>query len=91
VRAAGARVREEEAAQQSSAATAAGSAARPPNRASPSFTTWLTSPRQHAPLGLLTSQAHRPARTWAVIDATTVDFPVHRISSQALTRVCPKQ
>ncbi|HET6387226.1 MAG TPA: hypothetical protein VFJ58_27875, partial [Armatimonadota bacterium] len=57
------------------------------NRAIPSFTTRLTSPKQHEPPGLFTSQPHRPAFTCAAIVCGAVDLPVRRISSQMLFSV----
>lgn len=48
----------------------------------PCFTVRVTLPRQHRPDGFLISHSHRPSLTARLIDSTTVQCPVHSISSK---------
>lgn len=59
--------------------------------ASASFTALRTSPRQQAPEGFLTSQAHRPAFTLAAMRWGMEQPPVAATSARTSARVWPKQ
>jgi hypothetical protein len=56
-----------------------------------SFTALFTSPKQHAPEGFLTSHAHRPALTSAVMRAWMLELPVSATSRRTSARLKLKQ
>ncbi len=55
------------------------------------FTACAPSPRQHVPLGLRTSHAHRPASMWARRRSTAFDSPVSSTSARISASFSPKQ
>src|SRR5260370_35272926 len=56
-----------------------------------SFTALFTSPKQHAPERFLTSHAHRPAFTSAVMRAGMLELPVSATSRRTSARLKLKQ